>query len=270
MKLTVVALAFVCINSFTFAQKADDIKESREWARESRRDAANQKMNAQNTAQSAFNDTASFGKDAKFLGSLYAGTVYVFNSCDPTDLAAEGIVLAADDHCVVHSGGQSPTSAEIFDPAWQITIPGKSADNVIYPMMNNGVGYDLYSSVLSIPVSIFYTPRLTIESAALNDPAAIDPNTGSPMNGSFTTSLAGSRVRAMEYTAGQFTSDYDNYASVSGRGLSRGYFQAIGLPANVINELFKRPMTLKFGIRIRAQGPVYLGQFYYTVRLLGN
>jgi len=38
----------------------------------------------------------------------------------------------------------------------------------------------------------------------------------------------------------------------------------------VINNIYRQPMTLKFGIRARVTGPIYDAAFYYTVRLLGN
>jgi hypothetical protein len=90
------------------------------------------------------------------------------------------------------------------------------------------------------------------------------------MNGSYTTTLAGTQVRNFDYTAGEFTGDWTGRTTAAGRGFSRSYFAALGLPPNVINNLFRQPMTLKFGIRARVQGPVMDAAFYYTVRLLGN
>jgi len=217
-----------------------------------------------------FYDPNSFGRNVKFLGSFYAGTLYVYRSCDPQILLDEvGLVLAADDKCAAHTLGSPMATTEVFDTVWQITIPRNAVDNVIYPMLNNGIGFDSFANQSGV-INFIYSPRLTIESEALNDPSAIDPNTGLPMNGSFTTSLAGSRVRSFSVTAGDFQSDYSNNSSVASRGLSRDYFAALGLPQSVINRLFNRPMTLKFGIRARVSGPVEFAQFFYTFRLLGN
>jgi len=226
-----------------------------------------------------FNDTASFGKNAKFLGSLYAGTLYVYHSCDPQVLLDDlQLTLAADDHCIVHNSTTPMTTTTVFDPVWQITIPANSVDNVIYPMLNNTVGYDAFSSSQGPPSNGYlagfaffrFTPVVTIESTALNDPAAVDPATGLPMNGSYTASLPGTRVRNFMVHEDDFLSDNDSYASVGGRGFSRTYFAALGLPQNVINNLFKRSMTLKFGIRADVNGPVQQAFFSYTFRLLGN
>jgi hypothetical protein len=225
-----------------------------------------------------FNDTASFGKNAKFLGSMYAGTLYVYRSCDPQILLDElQLTLAADDHCIVHNSTTPMVTTSVFDPVWQITLPANSVDNVIYPMLNNTVGYDATPS--SAPydngygagfASIRFSPVVTIESSALNDPLAINPTTGLPMNGSFTTTLPGTRVKGFVVAMDDFFSENDSYASVSGRGLSRTYFAALGLPQSVINQLFKKSMTLKFGIRADVNGPVQQAFFSYTFRLLGN
>jgi hypothetical protein len=67
-----------------------------------------------------------------------------------------------------------------------------------------------------------------------------------------------------------FVSDNDAYASVGGRGFSRTYFAALGLPQSVINSLFKKSITLKFGIRADVRGPVQQAFYSYTFRLLGN
>ncbi len=261
------AALLVCAGlQVSFAQNDAQLSEARHARNEARRDAqAAKKQTINLAAPSDFNDTASFGKNAKFLGSLYAGTVFYYHSCDPTVLLNEiGLVLASDDHCYVIAPGPNP-SETTFDDVWQITIPGKTVDNVVYPMLNNGVGHENFGSVTG-GASIFYSPRVTIESEAFNDPAAIVD--GTPLNGSFTTSMAGSRTRSMVFVGGE--ADYDNYASVGGRGFSRAYFSALGLPQNVIDNLFKKPMTLKFGLRTNVGGAVSYAQFFYTFRLLGN
>jgi hypothetical protein len=280
-KLFSVIFTLAICSQFVFAQKTEQPRTS---LRDVQNEALELKKEAARAAQIAspadFNDTASFGKNAKFLGSLYAGTLYVFRSCDPQVLLDEWqLTLAPDDHCIVHTSTTPMATTTVFDPVWQITIPANSVDNVIYPMLNNTVGYDAASSAQWAPpgngyltgfASIRYTPVVTIESSALNDPAAIDPTSGLPMNGAYTTSLAGTRVKGFAVNADDFFSENDSYASVAGRGFSRTYFAALGLPQNVINNLFKRSMTLKFGIRADVNGPVQQAFFSYQFRLLGN
>ena len=277
--LTVIFTLAVC-SQLGFAQKTGKLRSS---LRDVQNEAADMKKEAASAAQLAvpadFNDTASFGKNAKFLGSLYAGTVYVYRSCDPQILLDElQLTLAPDDHCLVHTSTAPLAVTTVNDPVWQITIPANTVDNVIYPMLNNTVGFDAAPSASVFPGNGYqtgfaltrFTPMITIESVALNDPAAINPNTGLPMNGTFTTSLAGTRVKSFLVNTDDYFSENDSYASVGGRGLSRTYFAALGLPQGVINNLFRRSMTLKFGIRVDVGGPVQQAFFSYTFRLLGN
>lgn len=278
-KLVVIVFALAVCSQIGLAQKRENVRTS---LRDLRKEAAEINKEPATAAMVAspadFNDTDSFGRNAKFLGSLYAGTLYVYRSCDPQILLDDlQLTLAADDHCIVHNSTTPMTTTNVFDPVWQITIPGNTVDNVIYPMMNNTVGYDATPGVAPYDngygagfASIRFSPVVTIESVALNDPLAINPTTGLPMNGSFTTTLAGTRVKGFVVAIDDFFSENDSYASVSGRGLSRTYFAALGLPQSVINNLFKKSMTLKFGIRADVNGPVQQAFFSYTFRLLGN
>lgn len=214
-----------------------------------------------------FNDTDSFGKNVQFFGSGYAGTVYIDEICPPPQ------VLAPDDICVVKAANANIPSALYTRPEWQITIPGKSAKNVIYLLMNhslrhnnsvNGVGPAGGQGVFT------YSPVLTIESEALNSPLAIDPQSGLPMNGSFTTGLPGTKFRSRVFTAGQPVDEIESYASVNGRGLSRVFFRAVGLPESVIDNLYKKDMVLRFKMNVAQIGSVISGQYTYTVRAIGQ
>ena len=258
-------LVGLCLQAAT-AQNARNTQKLQDEAKSAREEARLDKSQFRNAATSSliptdFNDTDSFGKNVIFLGSLYAGTLYIAEDCT-------GPLPAPDDHCVVHSTATPMATVDQFDPAWQITIPAKTVKNVIYPLLNNGVGYKVFPSVDG-QASIRYTPRVTIVSDALNDPLALYSD-GTPMNGTFTTSLAGTRLRTFSVRAGEFSFEADNYASVGGLGLSRAYFRAIGLPNSVIDKLFNKDMTLKFGIRARLTGAANNGAMFYTFRLVGN
>jgi len=277
-KLFILVLALIVPAGAATAQKARDLEALREARQEMQIEKKQTSQMASLVLPTDFNDTASFGKNAKFLGSLYAGSLYIYRSCDPQILLSElQLTLAPDDHCIVHNSTTPMTTTSVFDPAWQITIPANTVENVIYPMLNNHVGYDAFAS--QPPTGNGYpsgfaffrfSPIVTIESVALNDPAAIDPSTGSPMNGSYTATLPGTRVRSFLVRDDDFISDNDGYASVGGRGFSRIYFESLGLPRSVINNLFRRQMTLKFGIRAVVNGPVQHAFYSYTFRLLGN
>jgi hypothetical protein len=266
-----ISICFAAANAQRNAVK-DEAFEASKAVRQEMQESKQQMTAAAATLVPAdFADPDSFGKNAKFLGSLYAGTLYIYKSCDPTVLLNDlGVTLAADDKCVVNNPAGTMPFADVTDPAWQITIPGRTVDNVIYPIYNHNGGWDIFHDTIGSDAQLVYAPYVIVESAALNDPAAINPNTGLPMAGSWRGTIPGFISRSQPYTAGTFIADWDNHAAVPGRGFSRSYWASLGLPQNVINNIYRMPMTLKFGIRARTIGPVYDSAFYYTVRLFGN
>src|SRR5690606_33353297 len=117
-----------------------------------------------------------------------------------------------------HSPSAPMATATVDNPLWQITIPKKTVKNVIYIMMNKGIGYEAFGATPGF-ANYLFSPRVTIISEALNDPLAIDPNTGLPMNGSYVSALAGSTQEGFFLDNLRFS--YTNQASISSRGLSR-------------------------------------------------
>jgi len=226
------------------------------------------------TIPSPYDDPDSFGNNVRFLGSLYAGTVYIYHSCTPQVLLDElGLTLAADDKCIVHNPPSAPMNQTqvLYDPAWEYTIPKNTLGNTLFVLTNNYPGFDAADPNGNAgPYMTFYAPVVTFVSTALNDPLAIDPATGQPMNGQYTVSLTGSNLVNRMLATNDFVSEYRSYAGAGGRGFSRSYWRAVGLPDSVINKLFNRKLSLRFGIRVRVTGAVNFGQFYYTMRMLGD
>jgi hypothetical protein len=212
----------------------------------------------------------SFGKTAKFLGTATTGTVYVYHSCDPAVLLAElDLTLGTDDRCLaLPTLGQNVSGT--FNDIGRISIPAKSVDNTIYFIQNNLVSYDLSNPFAnSVFSSYSYAPTYTIESDALNDPAAIDPFTGLPMNGSFTTGVNSSKVIGRTYPSNASEFYNERFSTSATRGFARSYFADLGLPQTVINKIYTRPMIIKLNLRV--SGNFFsLAQFAYSVRFLGN
>ncbi len=215
-------------------------------------------------------DPDSFGRNVKFLGTAQTGVVIVYSSCDPAVLLADlDIVLGADDRCLA-----APIMGQLvsgtFNDIGRITFPRNSADNVIYFLQLNQMSYDFANSNSNSVFATFaYTPSYTIESVALNDPAAINPNTGLPMNGSFTTGISASKITGKTYQANSQEFITDRYSTSATRGFARSYFAALGLPQHVINQIYKNPITIRLNLRVTTQFISY-GQFFYSVRFTGN
>jgi hypothetical protein len=210
----------------------------------------------------------SFGKNALFLGTAVSGTVFTHPTCNPTDLANDGYVLTADDRCVVLTNSNVLTDVT-FNDIGRITIPARTVNNTVWYVANHTKVYFIQNSTSGVATgNISYIPSITIESEALLDPTAIDPTTGNPMNGSYTTGI-GSKSFGKTYQAGDFESMLDRYSLAATRGLARGFWSDLGLSQTVINNIYKKPMTIKLNLRARfrlAQD----AQFFYTMRFFGN
>jgi hypothetical protein len=215
-------------------------------------------------------DVDSFDKNAKFMGIAGSGTIYVYSSCDPAVLLADlELTLGPDDRCLAAPDPGIAVNATFTDIA-RINIPGKTAANVIYAIANHSIAWDFMNPTAgTFRTQMSYSPRMTIISEALNDPAAIDPNTGLPMNGSYTTTGFGTKFANPLLGAGQTENFTESYTRANTSGFSRSFWTGLGLPNNVINKLFNKPMTIRLDARVAVRG-VTFGQYVYTARFLGN
>lgn len=272
MKNILILMIFSLSFQMVSAQKTTDAESDRNAILREMADVKKEQQDPINSAQTptTVGEPDSFCKNVKFLGTAGTGVVYVYRSCDPQILLDElSLTLGADDRCLAHTVGGA-TSRGTFDNLGRITIPGKTADNVIYFLLNNFINNDIRNDFANgLPAFFSYTPRLTIESPALNDPAALDPTTGMPLNGVLTVNAGSTKQFAKTIPANDTEFYFDAYSSAATRGFARSYFADLGLPQSVINQLYKQPMTIKLGMRVSVRG-VYYGQYLYSMRLLGN
>jgi hypothetical protein len=270
--LIIMAAVLCCSVQIGWAQRGaarSDSKETRETRQEMLRDVAEARAQAGQQANApapvgTLGEPDSFGKNALFLGTVSAGVIYVDHDCDPATLP-----LGPDDRCLTVPDPTVTTSATYTDLG-RITIPGKMVSNVIYMINNHNTNWIFQNSTASNASGrMTYTPTITIESDALNDPAAIDPNTGNPMNGSYTTAGNGSKSMVETLFPGYAATHLEAYSRANTVGLSRTFFAALGLPTSVINQLYKKPVTIRLGAIVTVRY-VTFGDFLYSARLLGN
>lgn len=257
-----------------FAQDQSDVKnEIQQQRNELMKARQNQSQNPSNKAVALAAVSAadvgepdSFGKNAKFLGTATAGFVLITASCNPVDIGP----LSPDDRCIEVPDPSIPVPSTTFNDIGRIKIPGKSVDNIIYAIANNTVSVVFTNTTASqAQARISYSPSITIESDALNDPSLIDPNTGLPFNGSFTTTGFGTRSINKPIPGGAFELDTSSYTRANTRGFARSFFADLGLPNNVINQLYKKDMTIRLNVRISSRF-VSDATIVYSIRFLGN
>jgi len=212
----------------------------------------------------------SFNKNAKFMGTAASGSAIIYTSCDPAVLLADlGITLGPDDRCLA-APNPAVTATAVFTDMARITIPARTLSNVLYMINNHTILWDFQNDTLG-PIfgQMSYSPRITIESVALNDPAAINPDNGLPMMGSYTTAGNGTMFQTQLLAPGAFESSVQSYTRANTTGLSRQYFRALGLSETIINRIFRNPLTVRLGMRLSVRG-VQSGQFSYLARCLGQ
>jgi hypothetical protein len=215
-------------------------------------------------------DPATFGNNVKYMGLATTGQVFIYSSCSPSVLLTDlDITLGPDDRCLELPVLGNIASASFTDIG-RINLPKKATQNIVYFLQSNFTSYNLVNPTANQVVStMFVTPTYTIESDALNDPAAIDPSSGLPMNGSYTVTGIGSRVIQRTYEANALEVINERSGITGLGGISKAFFTDLGLPQSIVNDLFKKPMTIKLNLRVRANYLTY-GRFFYSVRFMGD
>lgn len=281
MKNLFIGITIICAVALPIAaQKSTsktDKREITEMRKEMARDMRNEVSRSSDVAASAaavsatdVGEVDSFDKGVKFMGIASSGVIYVYSSCDPAVLLSDlGLVLGVDDRCLA-AANPAVTTTAVFDDVARINLPAKANANILYMINNHTLNWQFQNTTVgNVSATMSYSPRVTIESIALNDPAAINPDTGLPMNGSYTTTGNGTKSITQTLVPAEFGSFVESYSRANTAGLSRTFFAAIGLPNNIIDELYKKPMTIRLGARVSVRN-VPFGQFFYTARFLGN
>jgi hypothetical protein len=245
------------------------MKEQREALRAERQSQAPPSAKAAGSAAvtaDAVGESDSFGKNALFLGIAQSGIVLLDPTCDPADVGP----LGPDDHCITVADPSVPVPATTVNDVARITIPGKSAQNVVYAIANHTVSFSMFNPG-GTPTQgrMAYVPTITIESEVLNDPALIDPTTGLPFNGSFTTGGLGTYSTNKTLASGASEFLTHSYSRANTSGLSRSFFAGLGLPSNVIDQVYRKPMTIRLNVRVSSRW-VDSATLVFTTRLLGN
>jgi len=266
--------ASLLILAGTFCIVAQDRSEIKAEMRDLRNDLIKERQNTSKIAgpivqaltAADVGEPDSFGKTALFLGIAQSGIVLLDPTCDPTDVGP----LGPDDHCIAVPDPSISVPSTIFTNIARITIPGKSVGNIIYAIGNHNVSYSMFNPGVTASFGhLTYSPSVTIESEALLDPTLIDPSTGNPFNGSFTTTGIGTYSRSTTLASGASDFQALSYTRANTLGFSRTFFAGLGLPPAVIDNIFKKPVTIKLNVRVSSRW-VDSAVMAFSIRFLGN
>lgn len=211
-------------------------------------------------------DPATFGKSVNFLGTLRGGFVILDETC----IFAPGD-LGPDDRCQVINPAPALT---VFDQRdlGSITLPGNAAKTNIYLIPTHLHDYQFYNGGGSLVdgATFVYNPYITLEGAALNDPRAKDPVTNAPLNGKLDMTLSSAKIIDRTLNPNERILTRDNYTRALITGINKGFLVSeIGLPADLVDRLFREPLTIRMNMRGRTRF-VNGASFLYAVRIMGN
>ncbi|MEP6924606.1 MAG: hypothetical protein ABI954_09080, partial [Pyrinomonadaceae bacterium] len=176
-----------------------------------------------------------------------------------------------DDRCFVAAPYPNLTSFDVRDIG-RVTIPANTTKTVLYRLANHSINYQLFNTTgtQNASATFRYQPYMTIESMALNDPRAIDPATGLPMNGKLDISVGGSRSVNRTMNTGERDNEFFSYSRGDNNGLTKRFFiENYNLPPDIVDNLFRRQITIRLNLRgsTRLVDQAILS---YGIRLLGN
>lgn len=186
-------------------------------------------------------DGDSFGRSVNFLGYAQTDGVSVWWDC--TDQLPGTCVVASPD---TSSGSLSRIGDEAV-----IHLPARAARSLLCFTINPFGFVDLNNTSGSRQgASYNMGARWLIESEVLNDPALINPGTGLPFNGVIQSgSSLDSGYETLEAGAQHSIQVFHSRTCNAGH-LSRRGLVEMGLSEAQAREVFRKPITLRFGASV--------------------
>ena len=209
-------------------------------------------------------DAASFGRNVRWLGVI---SNFVYANQDCASLLAEDPTLL----CQPITDTVALTQFNFTDIA-RITLPANATNSLLCHWFSPRVAVTfLNAGPATLQGRLSYNPTLTIENAALADPALIDPTTGLPFNGKLTTSMSASETFTLALEPGMPISQSlrDTATCQAGFVSRRLLIESYGLTAAQADSFFANPTT----IRMNVSGNMRHAQsatFSFGLRIVGD
>jgi hypothetical protein len=194
-------------------------------------------------------DVETFGHNAQYMGAASGFVTLSADPC-PAPTPTPSPVPNGDTFCFQMTAAPAQTNFTATDLC-RIKLPKKATRNVIYPMLNMFVGYQLQNSTgVDQPSGVFrFTASLDIESDALLDPSIIDPSTGLPANGKLTNVFTYSYRDDRRMNVNDRERIRVDLARTGNTGLTRAQFHdSFGLTDAQVDNLFKGAITVRMNM----------------------
>lgn len=213
-------------------------------------------------SQADVGDADSFGQPVIYLGLAQTQAVTIVDDCSGSDPATE--------RCIVNQPAPAATSFHETGLA-TINLPAKASRSLVCfavtPFIN--VSWANHTG-LRQTARFNAAAEIIIESPVLADPTLIDPTTSLPFGGIITMRLnTWNNVHSIDDGEFEQESSVQSRTCIGGMISKRSLVENYGLTTTQANQVFKRPITLKFG----ARGAVAMSQstlYFYGIRLYGD
>ncbi len=206
-------------------------------------------------------DAESFGRNVKYVG-LVSAFAQMLDTCTPA--AGEPAPM----NCVSLAPAPAMTSFVMNDLA-SITLPGRSSQSLLCHWQTPVVQWGASNfGTTAQTVMLRAIPTYRIESDVLD--GLTNPNTGLPFNGFIDMSLTGVGF-TKTLQPGEYEQDIITGARVCIGALvsHRALVDQYGLTPAQARKFFRRPITIRMGLRGNARGIEY-ASINYGTRFVGD
>ena len=193
-------------------------------------------------------DAETFGHSALYMGATSGFETLQLDPC-PAATPTPSPAPNGDTFCDQLNPAPAQTNFS-HDNICRINLPKKATRNVIYPVLNIFLNYQLQNSTGVDQTGIFrFTAGITIVSDALNGPDCIDQNTSAPCGGKLTLLFNYSFRDDRNMHDGDRQRLREILVRAGNTGLTRQQFRdAFGLSAATVDALFAGPMTVQLDL----------------------
>lgn len=215
-------------------------------------------------------DAETFGHNAQYMGAT-SGFVTLSTDPCPTPTPSPSPATNGDSFCDQLNPAPASTNFS-HDDICRIKLPKHATHNVIYPVLNIFLSYQLQNStgVDQPNGEMRFTAGITLESAALNDPSCIDPSTSAPCGGVATLLFNYSYRDSQNMKNGDRHAVRETLVRAGNTGLTRQQLQSIlGLTPAAVDAFFNGPITARVDISGFTQ-LVTTGSITVNMRLFGD
>jgi hypothetical protein len=200
--------------------------------------------------------TAADVGDAETFGhpALYMGAASGFQTLEPTGACpaptpTPSPIPNGDSFCDELTAAPALTTFS-HNNICRINLPKKATRNVIYPVLNLFLNYQLQNSTGGDQQGLFFfTAGITIVSDALNGPDCIDPGTSAPCGGKLTLLFNYSFRDDRNMHDGDRQRLRETLVRAGNTGLTRQQFRdSFGLTAATVDALFAGAMSVQLDL----------------------